>query len=260
MRRLLGWAIYVLSVTLGILAFLYPFFLPDRVAGQTRALQGQIAPLLTAALVGLSVLALWVEVQGQTLSAKTVALMGVLVAVASALRFIEVAIPMPGGFSPIFAPIILAGYALGARFGFLMGALTLLASALLTGGVGPWLPFQMFTAGWIGLTAGWLPRWAGRWERPMLCAFGFIWGILYGVIINLYFWPLAQGPSEQSWAQGLTLKDTLIHYASFYLLTSFVWDLARAAGNAALLLLLSTPALKILARFHRRFHFEVERG
>ena len=52
----------------------------------------------------------------------------------------------------------LAGYIFGARFGFLLGVMTLLVSALLTGGVGPWLPYQMFTAGWIGLTSGWLPR------------------------------------------------------------------------------------------------------
>ena len=42
---------------------------------------------------------------------------------------------------------------------------TLFASALLTGGVGPWLPFQMLGAGWVGFVAG-LPaaRRAGRRE------------------------------------------------------------------------------------------------
>ena len=53
-----------------------------------------------------------------------------------------------------FAPLILGGYVFGARFGFLFGAFALLVSALITGGVGPWLPYQMFAAGWMGLSAG----------------------------------------------------------------------------------------------------------
>ena len=125
----------------------------------------QDAPLVITALVGLALVALPVELQGQTISAKMVAMLGVLVAITSVLRFIEVAVPMPGDFSPIFAPIILAGYVFGGRFGFLMGAFTLLVSRLITGGVGPWLPYQMFAAGWIGLTAGWLPRFTSHATR-----------------------------------------------------------------------------------------------
>jgi energy-coupling factor transport system substrate-specific component len=259
MRRLLAGLIYALSGALGIFAFLAPFFLPNVIDGVQG--QSQVAPLLTAALVGLSVLALVVEVQGQSLSAKTVALLGVLVAVTSVLRFVDIAIPLPGGFSPIFVPIILAGYVFGARFGFLMGALTLLISSMITGGVGPWLPYQMFAAGWTGLTTGWLPRPKKSWASiAMLCAFGFLWGLLYGVIINLYFWPLAQGPIEQSWAQGLSLRDTLTHYATFYVVTSLGWDLIRAVWNAVLLLVLTAPVVKVLTRFQRRFHFEVTHG
>ncbi len=256
-RRLLAGAIYVLSGALGVLAFLYPLLMPRTSASAFGFTRGQVAPLLTAALVGLSVLALWLELQGQALSAKTVALLGVLVAVTSVLRFIEVAIPLPGGFSPIFAPIILAGYVFGPRFGFLMGALTLLTSSLVTGGIGPWLPFQMFTAGWAGLSAGWLPHLKERWELLTLCTFGFIWGLLYGVIINLYFWPFAQGPVEQSWAQELGLRETFVRYVAFYAASSLLWDLVRAVGNVALLLLLTLPMLKVLGRFRKRFHFEV---
>ncbi len=259
MRRLLTGLIYALSGALGLVAFLAPFFLPDVIGGTLG--QYPWAPLLTAALVGLSVLALVVELQGQTLSAKTVALLGVLIAVTSVLRFIDIAVPLPGGFSPIFVPIILAGYVFGARFGFLMGALTLLASSLITGGVGPWLPYQMFAAGWTGLTAGWLPHpEKGGASLVLLCAFGFLWGLLYGVIINLYFWPFAQGPLRQSWTPGLSLRDTLAHYAAFYAATSLGWDLVRAVWNAVMLLALTGPLVKILARFRRRFHFEVARG
>jgi energy-coupling factor transport system substrate-specific component len=270
-RRVISGAIYVLSAAIGVLAFVYPFFAD--VARQPQAIvHTQDAPLITAALVGLSVVALLVELQGRTISAKTVALLGVLVALASVLRFIETVVPLPGGFSPIFAPIILAGYVFGGRFGFLMGTFTLLASALITGGVGPWLPYQMFTAGWAGMTAGWLSRimprgsrYTGRarrfqesFELFILCTFGFIWGLLYGVIINVYFWPFAAGPASQAWTPGLGLWEMLSRYGAFYAITSLGWDVARAVGNVALILLLGPATVRALTRFRKRFHFEVQ--
>jgi energy-coupling factor transport system substrate-specific component len=289
-RRAIGGAIYVLSAAIGVLAFLYPFFVARQATGSIGIAHGLDAPLVTTALVGLSLVALVVELQGQSISAKTVAVLGILVAITSVLRFVEVAVPMPGGFSPIFAPIILAGYVFGGRFGFLMGTFTMLVSALITGGVGPWLPYQMFTAGWVGLTAGWLSRIPHHASRNMqhatcntqhatrnthhasrftfhvsrltpqlllLSLFGFTWGLLYGVIINVYFWPFAAGPVEQTWGPGIGLGETLARYAAFYVATSLGWDLVRAVGNVALILLLGAPTVRALTRFRRRFHFEV---
>ncbi len=278
MRKLISGTIYLLSGALGVLAFIYPFFTPADAVAHHGMAHSQDAPLLTAALVGLSVVALLVELQGRSLSAKTVAMLGVLVAVTSVLRFLEVAFPMPGGFSPIFAPIIIAGYVFGGRFGFLMGTFTLLASGLITGGVGPWLPYQMFTAGWAGLSAGWLGRistWTNKQANKsrltphvsrftsssldvlILSIFGFIWGLLYGAIMNIYFWPFAVGPAEQTWAPGIGLGKTLARYGAFYAVTSLAWDLARAVGNVALILVLGRPMIKALERFRRRFHFQV---
>lgn len=283
MRKLIGGAIYVLSGALGVLAFIYPFFTASGTMGPGGLAHGQDASLLTAALVGLSVIALLVELQGRALSAKTVAMLGVLVAVTSVLRFLEVALPLPGGFSPIFVPIIVAGYVFGGRFGFLMGTFTLLASGLVTGGVGPWLPYQMFTAGWAGLTAGWLKQivdWVSARRAELLGSshvsgrvahlsqrhvlilsiFGFAWGLLYGAIMNVYFWPFAVGPASQSWAPGMGVGETLVRYGAFYAVTSLAWDLARAVGNVALMLVLGRPMIKTLARFRRRFQFQVQTG
>jgi energy-coupling factor transport system substrate-specific component len=268
-RGLISGAIYALSGAIGVMAFIYPFFLDAQANGSISVAHAQDSSLVTTALVGLSVIALLVELQGQAISAKTVAMLGVLVAITSVLRFIEVAVPMPGGFSPIFAPIILAGYVFGGRFGFLMGVFTLLASGLITGGVGPWLPYQMFAAGWVGLTAGWLSHvthHASRITRHaprltldilLLCILGFAWGLLYGVIINVYFWPFAAGPVEQTWAPAIGLGETLARYVAFYAVTSLGWDMARALGNVVLILLLGAPAVRALTRFRRRFHFEV---
>jgi energy-coupling factor transport system substrate-specific component len=274
-RRFVSGLIYGLSGAIGLLAFFYPFFVPATTGVLGGPARTQDAPLLTAALVGLCVIALIVELQGQAMSAKMVAMLGVLVAITSVLRFIEVAVPMPGGFSPVFAPVMLAGYVFGSRFGFLMGAFTLLVSGLITGAVGPWLPYQMFSAGWAGLTAGWISGAMGhlgrlvghsgqrrslRLDVAVLCVFGFAWGLLYGAILNVWFWPFAMGPAEQSYAQGLSLGEALARYATFYLVTSLTWDLARAVGNVALILLLGAPVVGALARFRRRFHFEVRAG
>jgi len=250
---LLSGLLFALSALVGVAAFLYPFLLP---AGGDQAAS---APLLTVILLLLALVVLLVEVQGQAVSAKVVAALGVLVAITSVLRFVEVAIPGPGGFSPIFAPIILAGYVFGARFGFLMGTMTLLVSGLITAGVGPWLPYQMFAAGWVGLSAGWLPHpERPRLEVTMLAAFGVVWGLLYGLIMNLTSWPFIVGSAAAG--QGdLDLWQGALRYATYYVTTSLVWDLVRSAGNGVLILALGLPAVRALTRFRDRFHFVVVR-
>jgi energy-coupling factor transport system substrate-specific component len=94
----------------------------------------------------------------------------------------------------------------------------------------------------------------------LLAAFGFVWGLLYGVIINVYFWPFAVGPVEQTWGPGIGLGRTLARYAAFYAASSLGWDLIRAGGNVALILLLGAPMVRTLTRFQRRFYFEVGHG
>lgn len=252
MSRALSPLLFAVSALVGVAAFLYPFFLP---AGVDQAAS---APLLAVVLLLLALLVLLVEVQGQAVSAKVVAALGVMVAITSVLRFVEVAIPGPGGFSPIFAPIILGGYVFGARFGFLMGTMTLLVSALITAGVGPWLPYQMFAAGWVGLSAGWLPHpRRPRLEVALLAAFGVVWGLLFGLIMNLYSWPFIMGGAAAQ--EDLTLWQGALRYLTYYATTSLLWDVVRSAGNGLLILALGLPAVRALSRFRDRFHFVVVR-
>jgi energy-coupling factor transport system substrate-specific component len=260
---MLSWALPLVAAVTGLLAFLYPFLLPAITrqvpAGAARL---QEMPLLLLIVLSLSLAVLLFELQGKAADARIIALLGVLVAINSSLRFIEVALPGPGGFTPIFVLIILVGYVYGGRLGFLMGALTLLVSALITGGVGPWLPGQMFAAGWVGLTAPACrlvvrPLKAG--QRPaevwILALFGAAWAFLYGALLSLWSWPFIAGPAGQYWAPGIGLGETLRRYAAYYLLTSAAWDAAGAAGNLLLLLALAAPSLRILRRFQKRFGF-----
>jgi energy-coupling factor transport system substrate-specific component len=219
--------------------------------------QSVSSPLITAVLLVLALLALLIEIQGATLSAKTIATLGILVAITATLRFLETAIPGPGGFSPIFAPIILAGYVYGARFGFLMGTLTLLVSALIGGGVGPWLPYQMFAAGWIGLGAGWLPTIQdNRLLLLLLAGYSFVSGVIYGALLNLTVWPFIAGDIAASYSADLGWRTALAHYGTFYVGTSLLWDLLRGFGNVILILILGIPAVRALQRFQQRFVFE----
>jgi energy-coupling factor transport system substrate-specific component len=268
--RLFNLAIYLAATLSGMLILLYPFFLPaisqQRAFGTVRA--GEMPALMTF-LLGLCLLVLLFEAQGPIVNTKLIALLGILVAINSALRFIEIAIPGPGGFTPIFFLIILVGYVFGGRVGFLMGALTLLVSALVTGGVGPWLPAQMFTAGWVGMSTPILHpliqafsekqsrkgKSIGSPEIFLLAGFGMFWGFLYGAIMNLWQWPFIVGPQNQSYASGLSFVATLQHYLAFYLVTSLVWDAVAAIGNVLLLLALGKPALRALRRFRQRFEF-----
>jgi energy-coupling factor transport system substrate-specific component len=246
---------------MGLVAFAYPFFVPLMQSATAETLAGRAGgtPLLALILLLLALTVLLIEIQGQVVSAKIVAALGLLVAFTAVLRFLETIIPGPGGFSPIFVPIILAGYVFGARFGFLMGTMTLFVSALITGGVGPWLPYQMFAAGWIGLAAGWLPH-PRRPERELalLVVVSFAWGLLYGGIMNLYFWPFMMGDPGLSWQPGAGWRTAVARYLAFYLATSLLWDLAAAVGNVMLSLAFALPAIRALTRFRDRFHFEVQ--
>ncbi len=259
MQKTLASSIFVLSALIGVGVFLYPLILPATsiFAGSPEG-DFQQSQALTMVLLTLTIGILLLEVQGQATSAKMVAALGLLIAATSVLRFLEVAIPGPGGFSPIFVPIIIAGYVFGARFGFLMGTLTMFVSALLTGGVGPWLPYQMFATGWVGLTSGLLPEVENQfWQLVMLASFAFVWGILYGVLMNLFFWPFMSGGISEGLQPGQSIGTTLANYGAFYFTTSFIWDLTRATGNMVLMLALGLPVVRALQRFRDRFQFQV---
>ena len=122
---------------------------------------GTDAPLVFLVLLPILVVVVLAEIAGGGIDSKALAMLGVLSAIGAALR------PLGAGTAGIettFFLLILAGRVFGPGFGFVLGSTTLFASALLTGGVGPWLPFQMLAASWVGLGAGLLPPVRGRAE------------------------------------------------------------------------------------------------
>ena len=251
-------AVLILASLLGMAAFLSPFLgQPPAQTGFSATAHGNDAMLVLMLLSMLALAAIVAGLQSDEINAKTLAVLGALSAVGAIMRFI----PGPGGFSGIFFLPILAGYAFGAQFGFLSGLITLLASAFLTGSVGPWLPYQMFAAGWTGAIAGLVPhiRRGAMWEIVFLAGAGLVLGLFYGLVMNLWFWPFVFRPEQAQlyWQQGQGPLDVLRSYALFYLITSFFWDLWRGIGNAALILVFGAPVLRLLYRYQQRFHFVV---
>ena len=247
----------------GLAAFFYPFLVPLIVGNQptAAAARGESAPLVFAMVTMVSLAVILAELAALQVapmnSAKVAALLGALVAVDASLRLV----PSIGGASPIFVMIILAGSVFGGRLGFLTGAMTLLVSAALTGGIGPWLPYQMLGAGWIGLGAGLVPRpKALRLRLLCLALYGMTSGFLYGALLNLYSWPFAApGVSEAAglyWSPTLSFGETIGNYARFYLVTSLSHDALRGVGNAVLLIALGVPIVKTLERAKQRFSWQ----
>ena len=255
-------AVVVASVA-GIAAFLYPFVLPALEPVAANRARSTDAPLLFAAVTLFSLISILLTFQpggdGSNLqqAAKSTALLGVLVSLDATLRLV----PTFLGASPIFPLIMLTGAVFGAAMGFQMGALTLLLSAFLTGGIGPWLPFQMMVAGWVGLTAGWLPRTDDKRKRLLLLALlAAFWGFAYGALMNLWSWPFAApGLQEDAglyWNPALSAAESLQHYFKYYLATSAVYDFFRAGANVLLIMLLGPTVMATLERFRDRFTWQ----
>lgn len=235
---------------LGLVAFFWPLLI--RAEGTENAAHSSDAPWIFLILLPLLFAIVMAELAEGAFDAKGVALLGVLAACGTALR-------LPGGiggFEPLFFLLIPAGRALGKGFGFVLGALTLFTSALLTGGVGPWLPFQMMGAAWVGFLAGCLPKAKGRVEIVMLAAYGLWAGLAYGFLMNLWFWPVWSSPDTQiAFSFGAPLSENIHRYWAFYLVTSLVWDVPRAIGNAVLVLVAGRPVLNALRRVSRKAAF-----
>ena len=195
-----------------------------------------------------------VEISSANLDAKSVALLGVLAALISALR------PLGAGavgIEPMWFVLILSARVFGASFGFLLGIISMFASALLTGGLGPWLGYQMFAAAWIGMAAGLLPkRISGKGEIAMLLVFGIVVAEAFGILMDLQFWPWALGSNTQlSFIPGGSLADNAGRFITFHFASAMAWDIPRAVFTCALIGFTGPAVLSALRRTYTRAAF-----
>ena len=247
-----AWVLLAAAFALGVVAFAWPLF--ASADSSLDASHSADAPWIFVVLIPLLIGVILAELADGSLDAKAVALLGVLAACGAILR-----LPSGGvaGFEPVFFLLIPAGRVFGRGFGFVLGALTLFVSALITGGVGPWLPFQMFGAAWIGFFAGCLPPLRGRLEIAMLAAYGAVSALAYGLVMNLWFWPfVTSGDTTVSYVAGDSLAENLRRFWGFHVTTSFGFDIPRAVFTALFIVVAGRPVLGALRRVARRAAFE----
>ena len=244
----------VLALGLASLVGAAAYGWPLLVTSGSAVASGRDAPWVFAVVLTMVLAVVLAELSEGGIDSKAVAMLGVLSAVGAVLRPLGAG---TAGIETVFFLLVFGGRVFGPGFGFVLGNTTLFASALLTAGVGPWLPFQMLGCAWIGLGAGLLPRAVrGRAEVLMLAGYGAVGGLVYGVLLNLSFWPFTLGPGTTvSFVAGDAVVDNLRRLLAFTLATSLGWDIGRAITTAILVLVTGPVMLGSLRRAARRAAF-----
>ena len=214
-------------------------------------------PFLFLALLPVVIAVVLAEVGEGGMDPRVLAVLGVLSAINALLRGISAGV---AGVELVFFLLILAGRVFGPGFGFVLGCTSLFASALMTAGVGPWLPFQMLVSAWVGMGAGLLPRRVtGRAEIAMLVVYGVFAAYAFGLLMNLSTWPFALGievpghTGSLAFVPGDPVWENLQRFFVYTLLTSTgSWDTGRAITNSIALVVLGPAVLTTLRRAARR--------
>lgn len=150
-----------------------------------------------------------------------------------------------------FALVILSGYVFGSRFGFLLGLISILSSAIISGGIGPWLPFQIIAAALVGAGAGAVPKTQSPKLRVLfLSIFAVFSSYFYGIFMTAWTWPLFVGPNTAlSFVEGGSIAENLTRFIQFELVSGgLIWDTGRAVTTVLLIALTGTALMGILER------------
>lgn len=214
------------------------------------------APFVFMATLPVLIVVVLAEVSADGLDAKALAMLGVLSALNAGLRPLGTG---TGGVELVFFLLVLAGRVFGPGFGFVLGSTSLFASALLTAGVGPWLPFQMLSSSLLAMGAGLLPRRVrGKAEIAMLGVYGVFAAYFFGFVMNMWGWPFLAGTGTAiSFVPGAPVVENLARFLRYSVVSStFGWDTGRALTNLAAILLIGPAVLATLRRAARRAAFD----
>lgn len=243
--------VLVLASAAGLAMFAWPLVIhPAAGFSHTRD-----APFVFALILPAVLAVVLVDMSSDGIDTKALAMLGVLSAFGAVLRPLGAG---TGGIELVFFLLVLGGRVYGPAFGFALGSTTLFASALITGGIGPWLPFQMLASSWIGLGAGLLPRVRGRLEIGLMTVYAGVSAYAYGFLINLWGWPFSLGGDTQlSYVAGDAVLSNLHRFLLYTLATTtWGWDTGRAITNVMATLVVGSAVLQTLRRASRRAAFD----
>jgi energy-coupling factor transport system substrate-specific component len=156
--------------------------------------------------------------------------------------------------------VLIGAYIFGPSFGYLLGAGSIAVSALISGGIGPWMPFQMMATGLLGLIAGFLPK--PKSVRLQILILG-IWGVLgsfvYGALMTMWNWPFLAGfGGSLGFDPAAGTIGNVTRFVGYELATGgLLWDLGRAATTSIFIALTAPALLTTLKRAARRAGVEL---
>jgi len=234
-------------ITLSSLGFLWPFFVPTKELAEKASWFFLAASPLTLLLV-------IVLITQEELGSKKIALLGILTALIASLRPLGIGAI---GIEPMWFALIIASRAMGPTFGFLLGTLSMSLSAILTGGIGPWLSYQIFAAALIGWGTTLIPKkLRGAKEVLALVFYGIAASLFFGIAMDLQFWPWTLGPGTQlSYVPGAEIGDNLDRFFTYHFISALAWDIPRAVLTSILLALAARPMLIALRRANETSRF-----
>ena len=238
-------ATLLLVSAVSLLGFLWPFF----VTSNSSAPQW-----IFLACAPIALLLFFAKVSNGDLDPKSVALLALLSALIAAVRPLGTGAV---GIEPMWFILILSARIVGPAFGFLLGALSMVLSAFITGGIGPWLAYQSFAAAWIGLGVALIPpKLRGRSEIFALIVYGIFAAQFFGIAMDLQFWPWYLGVDSQlSYIPGGALTDNIDRFFTYHFLSALAWDIPRAIFTSVLLAIAGKSVLGALRRAHTRARF-----
>lgn len=239
---------------LGIIAFTWPIYIPE---SDLFLLQPDAARVLALFIAAIAVGVVAIEISSGAMDSKSVAVLGVLAALIAALRLVGAGAV---GVEPMWFLLILAGYSFGGKFGFSLGVIAMASSAIITGGIGVWLPFQMIAAGWIGWFAGAVGvfnnrRNIQRSRKISLILVGICSSLIFGLLMDLQMWPWLTGTDTQlSYISGAAVTENAQRFLIFHTATALSWDIPRAITTATLIALTANPILNSFQRAQQRLN------
>lgn len=226
-----------ISTIAALLMFTWPLFISAGNQNETAVAQIVFMILMPALIV-----LILAEYNSGGIDSKHLAVLAVLTALNSVIRMLGAGI---AGIETVFFLIVISAYVFRSSFGFALGALSLLVSGLITGGIGPWLPFQMMAAGLVGVGAGLLPRFRSKWlQVSVLVTYAILASYFYGALMTLWNWPFLAGlGTEVSYLPGAGLIGNLERFWQYQIITGgLLWDTGRAI-TTSILIFVTGPAL-----------------
>jgi energy-coupling factor transport system substrate-specific component len=191
--------------------------------------------LLLAALALVVGGAAWLETGAA--SAKELAIIATLAAVAAAGRVLFAAVP---GVQPVTVIAVAAGAALGMRAGIGVGAIAAFASNFFLG-QGIWTPWQMLAWGACGAAGALLaPILTRRLTFALVC---FALGFAFSAVMDVWEWFSFFPHTWEAFALQMA--------------RGFPFQAAHAVGNFLIALAISPELRRVLERYGRRLHVEI---